>query len=66
MHYQHATWRIQLAKDMFVEVSLKGLDSDRGVCDAKDVIQAGAVVKDVGQALDRIVERWAFTRKGAA
>lgn len=58
MSYSQATWRIEIAKGMFVEVSVKGLDHDRQSCSADDVLLVGSVLKDVGRAMRAIVRRW--------
>lgn len=65
MKYQQATWRIRVAKNTYVEVSVKGCDDERNLADASDVIRSAKVLSEVGQAIRRIESRWALIGKAS-
>ena len=58
MKYEQATWRIRVAKDSFVEISVVGCKTDRETAEPIELLHAAAVLKEVGQAIQRIALRW--------
>jgi hypothetical protein len=58
MKYEQATWRIRVSARSYIEVSIKGCDSDRESADSLDVLHAARVLADVARAIGRIAQRW--------
>jgi len=63
LNYHSATWRIRIAKNTHIEVSICGLTSDRDSCDASVVVRSASVLREIGRAMDRIAERWQMVER---
>lgn len=51
LSYQFATWRIQVCKGAYVDVSVSGSQGDRDTATCEDLKRAGAVLSQVAHSL---------------
>ncbi len=58
MKYEQATWRIKIGRASFLEISIKGCQTDHDLVEATDVVRAASILKDVGRSAARIAARW--------
>ena len=56
--HQKATWNIQIATGIEMEISIRGGDSERERQSPETVVLSGRILADVGRRIQRIRDRY--------